>query len=757
MENDLAEVIDQIRYCLESADISNVQFLIPAFKLLQSCYMREPSLTVTDDSLSVFSDTIQYIIQTSDDSSCDKRLLAECSLVVAQSFYSLLKANVLSKVLEKDETRNKMTVFLVNLLNNQRDDGAICTTLLITIEDMHSDILHLPEPVLKTLCEVCSYILSQPDQYNTDVLSLTMSFIPDLLQISDLMQWFIDKGLILKLSFIFNNRECSVMMCRFFVVIINQIAANEKYHNELINSISFTTIINCIQSFVQDASTDPDSYHIVELCFVYLLRIFFQDTAKRIADHREAVTSLLHFLYEAIFQSCYIRSSAIASSSATSSLFTSTLSGEPASVALQVHLDETVLMNYVMSLFSLLCYNSERPEIIQPATIHQICTRINSIPNVNVVLFLHQFLSFALASDPSLFECITTEENLRALITNLHTFPTESLLTVFSHILHADVSPEQRAALRVSLNHLAFPSILISIITHSDSTDDSSRLSIDPSLDAPTADSPRVTVRSVTRTLYLFSLDLLRCFFTDGYCLVLDDASLITGLLSTMSLFLTDRSEEGGKIVVIAASILLSVGAQYDNFCLIENEANFITAVSDLLFRAKNRHSLTLLLFAILSLYAQKGNLQKLVGDRRFSEVLRFTYRTLSQNASELHAKSEIDPYLDEPLDEVLNLALGFSRLFHVVANRLGDLPPAMLPVMGEVFQFVEAVLSSVVCEEVVNSTLETCTSLWNQNIPTIRDRLKEITKAVLPGTLSKGGLAESSITRINTAMGLFV
>ena len=181
------------------------------------------------------------------------------------------------------------------------------------------------------------------------------------------MQWFIDKGLILKLSFIFNNRECSVMMCRFFVVIINQIAANgairgnrsslEKYHNELINSISFTTIINCIQSFVQDASTDPDSYHIVELCFVYLLRIFFQDTAKRIADHREAVTSLLHFLYEAIFQSCYIRSSAIASSSATSSLFTSTLSGEPASVALQVHLDETVLMNYVMSLFSLLCYN----------------------------------------------------------------------------------------------------------------------------------------------------------------------------------------------------------------------------------------------------------------------------------------------------------------------------------------------------------------------------------------------------------------
>lgn len=39
-----------------------------------------------------------------------------------------------------------------------------------------------------------------------------------------------------------------------------------------------------------------------------------------------------------------------------------------------------------------------------------------------------------------------------------------------------------------------------------------------------------------------------------------------------------------------------------------------------------------------------------------------------------------------------------------------------MLPVMGEVFQFVEAVLSSVVCEEVVNSTLETCTSLWNQS-----------------------------------------
>ena len=39
-----------------------------------------------------------------------------------------------------------------------------------------------------------------------------------------------------------------------------------------------------------------------------------------------------------------------------------------------------------------------------------------------------------------------------------------------------------------------------------------------------------------------------------------------------------------------------------------------------------------------------------------------------------------------------------------------------MLPVMGELFQFIEAVLSSVVCEEVLNSTLETCTSLWNQS-----------------------------------------
>lgn len=386
MENDLAEIIDQIHFCLKSADSSNVQFLIPAFKLLQSYYMRDSSLTFTEDSLSLFSDTLQYIIQKADDSSCDMHLIAECSLIVAQSFYSLLKANVLDTVLENEETRNKITLLLVNLLNKQRDDGSICITIFITIESMHSNsgcvfhrscvVLHLPEPVLKTLCEICSYIVSQPDMYNTDVISLTMSMIPDLLQIgtfsfiissiADLMNWFVDKGLILQLSFMFNKRECSVMMCRFLVVILNQIAENgvihrnasslEKYHNELINSIGVTPIINCIQSFIQDAHTDPDSYHIVELCFVYLLRVFFQDTVKRIADHRDAVTSLLHFLYEAIFQPYYYQSASIASSS-TSGLFTSTMSGEPASVALQVHMDETVLMNYVMSLFSLLCYN----------------------------------------------------------------------------------------------------------------------------------------------------------------------------------------------------------------------------------------------------------------------------------------------------------------------------------------------------------------------------------------------------------------
>ena len=58
------------------------------------------------------------------------------------------------------------------------------------------------------------------------------------------------------------------------------------------------------------------------------------------------------------------------------------------------------------------------------------------------------------------------------------------------------------------------------------------------------------------------------------------------------------------------------------------------------------------------------------MGDKRFSEVLRSTYRTITQNATVLHTKREIDPYLDEPMDEVLNLALGFSRLLHVIANR---------------------------------------------------------------------------------------
>ena len=330
---------------------------------------------------------------------------------------------------------------------------------------------------------------------------------------------------------------------------------------------------------------------------------------------------------------------------------------------------------------------------------------------MNVVIFLHQFLSFALASDrllffvvsgiASLLECITIEENLSALITNFHRFPTESLLIVFSRILHANTSPDTRDAFRESLNHLAFPSILISIINHSDPSNDSCRLSIDPSLLESCVDDPtRLSARAATRNLYLFSLDLLRCFYsgaffffyshTDSYCLVLDDASLINGLINMVANFLTDRTDEGGKITLIAASLLLSIGSQCtpfslpsfpdDNFCLIENESGFIASISDLLFRGKNRYNLILLLFAILNQYAQsssaralswlEGNLQKLVGDRRFSEVLRFTYRTITQNATLLQSKREMNLHLDEPLDEVLNLSLGFSRLLHVIANR---------------------------------------------------------------------------------------
>ena len=196
MLKELDAILDHIHYCLKSTDASNAQYLIPAFKLLRNCYMSDSELLVTESTLTLFSDTIQYIIQTSKNMSCDKRVLSECSLVLSQTIYCLHKKNRLSTLLANSKTLEELVASLISLLSSQRESNSVCTTILLVLDNLHSDskfgsfrsflVIHLPKPILTGLCQICSYILSQPDQYTTDVLALTLSLVAELLQLCSL-------------------------------------------------------------------------------------------------------------------------------------------------------------------------------------------------------------------------------------------------------------------------------------------------------------------------------------------------------------------------------------------------------------------------------------------------------------------------------------------------------------------------------------------------------------------------------------------
>ena len=187
MQKELDAILDHIHYCLKSTDVSNAQYLIPAFKLLRNCYMSVSELLVTESTLTLFSDTTQYIIQTSKNMSCDKRVLSECSLVLSQTIYCLHKKNRLSTLLANSKTLEELVASLISLLSR--------------------------------MCSLSPFLLSPSS--SSCVRCLWMRS-----RVADHMKWFLENGLVLKLSYIFQDRECSVMMCRYFVVILNQIAAN---------------------------------------------------------------------------------------------------------------------------------------------------------------------------------------------------------------------------------------------------------------------------------------------------------------------------------------------------------------------------------------------------------------------------------------------------------------------------------------------------------------------------------------------------
>lgn len=121
----------------------------------------------------------------------------------------------------------------------------------------------------------------------------------------------------------------------------------ESHINELINTIGFTIIINCIQSFAEEANTIDCHHQIVELSLIYLLRLFVSDTKNRISQNQEGVTELLQFLYDSLYSPYYL----ILCQQDDNQQQPVNL------ISIDYDTEGTVLMEYIMSLFALLCYN----------------------------------------------------------------------------------------------------------------------------------------------------------------------------------------------------------------------------------------------------------------------------------------------------------------------------------------------------------------------------------------------------------------
>lgn len=224
----------------------------------------------------------------------------------------------------------------------------------------------LPKDVIEKLCSTAPLILSSYSEYNISVLTYTLKLISSLVQlcllvcsslsVAECTEIFVKNDLIKILRTLFENSESTPLMCEFFIVILNQLAMDgslfasiplqsEQLHEKLIREIGFTLIQNLILLFVQRLNMDPSHSHIVELCFIYLLRLFGNHPAETIRRYSDDVVPLLHFLYECLYKPCFLPVDENDETLATGG-FT------------QIQTQSNVLMDYVMTLFALLCYNS---------------------------------------------------------------------------------------------------------------------------------------------------------------------------------------------------------------------------------------------------------------------------------------------------------------------------------------------------------------------------------------------------------------
>ncbi|KAK8793611.1 hypothetical protein WA171_002745 [Blastocystis sp. BT1] len=713
MQTDNIDTVQQIRNIINENDPTTIQYLIPAYKLLRCSFAENSNSVTTKEDLVLISDTLQYLVAASSNKEMEKHMVSEASLIVCNTI-----CDIQDYIPKDDETYDRFLSLLIRLLNERREDNSVSFSILVYLQRLSSDVLRIPKPLMADLCKICSSILAQPDQSRNSLCTMTLSMVCMLMQLADNMDWFVNNGIIFQLSVLF-TRECTVAMCRFFLVILNQIVSNEAYHPELLRSIGVTVILNCIRTFVPEAASNEDYYRIVELCFLYLLRLFVSDTQTVIQTFPEQVSELLHFLYEALFSPYYSQSGQ----------GVQTIPG--AVIQMEVHSQDMILSDYVMSLFALLYYNSADPEIVQAATVSEVCHRLNEISSFNIILFLHQFLFFCISKDPTLIPVLEQEENIAHLLHNFYKFPSESMLTLFSYIIHYHMASQSEAELKQYYQLLAslrFPSMLINVLmidtlplTISESVDlqDSIR-----SGDTNPSDSSG-SVRAVSNRVQVIILDILDALVSDRSTILLEDSTLIYRLLELMRNSLQSRDSTNQKIFHLSSRLLIAISLHSQNFALISQDSRYITSLCELLLQAPHIPDMILQLFCPLYQYAQYGSMQRLVSDSKFSKLMAQTRRLLSDSSGLLQSWTSLNQQGDNTIRSVLTMTLGLVKVIKVLSSRYSSVHQSQYPVMGDVFQFLASVISTTVCETIISICVESCEQLWNCGAPTIQERLR--------------------------------
>lgn len=128
------ETMDQIRYILGSKDSNNLQYLIPAFKLLHSALVEKSVNTVDDALLALLSDTGNYFITVSQSIPSDDSLLEECLVVYLQTILYL--HSPLNNIISNDNT---FLEILINLFSIYWSNYAVCELVLMFLESLSKD------------------------------------------------------------------------------------------------------------------------------------------------------------------------------------------------------------------------------------------------------------------------------------------------------------------------------------------------------------------------------------------------------------------------------------------------------------------------------------------------------------------------------------------------------------------------------------------------------------------------------------------